>query len=49
MESKADTQISQRAFVQSLVILLVLMLAAGILTRVVPAGHYDLMLEGGGR
>ena len=40
MEQKAGAQISQRAFVQSLVILLVLMMIAGILTLVVPAGQY---------
>jgi len=47
MEAKAGAQISQRAFYQSLLILLVLMLAAGVLTRVVPSGSYDLILEGG--
>jgi uncharacterized ion transporter superfamily protein YfcC len=40
MEQKAGAQISTRAFVQSLIILLVLMLAAGVLTLVVPAGSY---------
>lgn len=40
MEQKAGAQISQRAFVQSLVILFVLMMIAGILTVVVPAGQY---------
>jgi uncharacterized ion transporter superfamily protein YfcC len=40
MEQKAGAQISQRAFIQSLVILLVLMMVAGILTLVVPAGEY---------
>ena len=40
MEQKAGAQISQRAFVQSLVILFVLMMIAGILTIVVPAGQY---------
>lgn len=41
MESKAGAQISQKAFIQSAVILLVLMIAAGILTRVIPAGSYQ--------
>ena len=41
MESKAGAQISQKAFIQSDVILLVLMIAAGILTRVIPAGSYQ--------
>ena len=40
MEQKAGAQISQRAFLQSLVILFVLMMIAGILTLVIPAGQY---------
>jgi uncharacterized ion transporter superfamily protein YfcC len=40
MEQKAGAQISQRAFIQSLVILFVLMMIAGILTLVVPAGQF---------
>lgn len=40
MEPKAGAQISQRAFIQSLVILFVLMMIAGILTLVIPAGQY---------
>ena len=47
MEQKAGAQISTRAFVQSLVILLVLMLAAGILTQVVPAGSYARTMQAG--
>jgi uncharacterized ion transporter superfamily protein YfcC len=38
MEEKAGVQIGQRAFLQSVLILFVLMMAAGILTRIVPAG-----------
>jgi uncharacterized ion transporter superfamily protein YfcC len=41
MEQKAGAQISQRAFMQSLVILFVLMMVAGILTLVMPAGQYS--------
>ena len=41
MEQKAGAQIGKRAFIQSALILLVLMIAAGILTRVLPAGTYD--------
>jgi len=41
MEQKAGAQISQKAFIQSAVILLVLMIAAGILTRALPAGEYS--------
>jgi uncharacterized ion transporter superfamily protein YfcC len=40
MEQKAGAQISQRAFTQSLVILFILMMAAGVLTLIVPAGQY---------
>ncbi len=40
MDQKAGAQISQRAFVQSLVILFILMLLAGVLTLVIPAGQY---------
>lgn len=40
MEQKAGAQISQRAFLQSLAILFVLMMIAGILTLVIPAGQY---------
>lgn len=41
MEEKSGAQISQKAFIQSLLILLALMIAAGILTLVVPAGQYQ--------
>ena len=40
MEQKAGAQISQRAFIQSLVILFVLMMVAGLLTLAIPAGQY---------
>ncbi len=40
MEQKAGAQIGKRAFIQSLVILFVLMMAAGILTLAIPAGQY---------
>ena len=40
MEQKAGAQISQRAFIQSLVILFVLMMIAGALTLILPAGQY---------
>lgn len=40
MEQKAGAQIGKRAFIQSLVILFVLMMIAGILTLVIPAGQY---------
>lgn len=40
MEEKAGAQISTRAFVQSVVILFVLMMVAGLLTRILPAGEF---------
>ena len=40
MDQKAGAQISRRAFLQSLIILFVLMMLAGILTLVLPAGQY---------
>jgi uncharacterized ion transporter superfamily protein YfcC len=40
MEQKAGAQIGKRAFIQSLVILFVLMMLAGLLTRLLPAGNY---------
>ena len=43
MEQKAGPQIGLRAFIQSLVILFALMMVAGILTLVVPAGHYTYL------
>jgi uncharacterized ion transporter superfamily protein YfcC len=47
MAQKAGAQISTKAFVQSLAILFVLMMAAGVLTRVVPAGHYTRTVQEG--
>lgn len=40
MEQKAGAQIGKRAFIQSILILFVLMMVAGILTLVIPAGKY---------
>jgi uncharacterized ion transporter superfamily protein YfcC len=40
MDSKAGAQISTKAFIQSMLILLLLMVMAGILTKIVPAGNY---------
>lgn len=47
MEQRAGAQISQRAFIQSLVILFILMMIAGILTRVIPAGQYTRIVADG--
>ena len=46
-EKKSGAQISTKAFIQAVVIIFVLMIAAGILTRVVPAGHYTLVDQDG--
>jgi uncharacterized ion transporter superfamily protein YfcC len=48
MDQKAGAQIGKKAFIQSIVILFVLMMAAGILTLVIPAGQYT-RLEVDGR
>jgi len=40
MEQKAGAQIGKRAFIQSIIILFILMMVAGILTLVIPAGQY---------
>jgi uncharacterized ion transporter superfamily protein YfcC len=44
---KSGAQISSKAFLQAVAIIFVLMMGAGILTRVVPAGHYTLVDVGG--
>lgn len=41
MNQKSGAQISRKAFIQSLVILLVLMMIAGILTLVLPSGQFS--------
>ena len=47
MEDKAGVRISRRAFIQAVVIIFILMMVAGILTRLVPAGQYARVeLEG---
>jgi uncharacterized ion transporter superfamily protein YfcC len=46
-QEKAGAQISAKAFVQSVIILFVLMMLAGLLTRVLPAGEYQrTVIEG---
>ena len=40
MDQKSGAQISRKAFIQSLVILFILMMFAGVLTLVVPSGTY---------
>ena len=46
-EEKSGAQISVKAFIQAVAILLALMIAAGILTRVIPAGEYARTLVEG--
>jgi uncharacterized ion transporter superfamily protein YfcC len=46
-EQKSGAQISTKAFLQAVLIIFFLMIAAGILTRVVPAGHYSLIEQDG--
>ncbi|MCL5999249.1 MAG: AbgT family transporter [Chloroflexi bacterium] len=46
MAERAGAQISKKAFIQSIVILAVLMLLAGVLTLVVPAGRYARVMQG---
>ncbi len=41
MEEKSGAQISRKAFLQSVLILLALMIVSGILTLVIPAGEYQ--------
>jgi len=46
-QDKSGIRISQKAFVQAVVIILILMVAAGILTRLIPAGQYTRVLVEG--
>jgi uncharacterized ion transporter superfamily protein YfcC len=41
MQEKSGAQISQKAFIQSAIILLALMIVAGFLTRIIPTGEYQ--------
>lgn len=47
MEQKAGARISRRAFIQAVVIIFCLMLLAGILTRIIPAGQYARLEQDG--
>jgi uncharacterized ion transporter superfamily protein YfcC len=47
MDQKAGAQISKKAFIQSAVILFVLMIAAGVLTLLIPAGSYNRVVQAG--
>jgi uncharacterized ion transporter superfamily protein YfcC len=39
-ESKSGAQISRKAFLQAVIIIFILMMVSGVLTRVIPAGQY---------
>ncbi|HKZ43554.1 MAG TPA: hypothetical protein VJZ78_00790 [Anaerolineales bacterium] len=44
---KSGAQISKKAFIQSVLIIFLLMLVAGIMTKIVPAGNYErIMVDG---
>jgi uncharacterized ion transporter superfamily protein YfcC len=47
MEQKAGAQIGKKAFIQSLIILFILMMAAGVLSRIIPAGSYQRNIQEG--
>ena len=47
MEEKAGTQISKKAFIQSVLILFVIMMIAGGLTRLIPSGVFERFTEAG--
>jgi len=47
MDEKAGAQISKKAFIQSALILLLLMIIAGVLTLVLPTGSYERTLVDG--
>jgi uncharacterized ion transporter superfamily protein YfcC len=46
-EQKSGAQISTKAFIQAVVIIFLLMMASGILTRVIPAGQFTRTLQEG--
>jgi uncharacterized ion transporter superfamily protein YfcC len=47
MDEKAGAQISRKAFIQTFIILLLIITTAGILTRIVPAGSYKYIPQNG--
>jgi len=47
LEATPNLAINRRSFIQSFTILLSLMILAGILTRLVPAGNYDMVEQDG--
>ena len=47
MNERAGAQISRKAFLQSVLILFILMMLAGLLTRLLPAGRYERVMVDG--
>ena len=47
MDQKAGAQISKKAFIQSALILLLLMVIAGVLTKALPSGSFERYVEDG--
>lgn len=47
MDTNQSTQISRKSFIQSFIILVVLILAAGILTRIIPSGSFSRLEQNG--
>ncbi len=47
MDTTKSAQISRKSFIQSFIILIVLILIAGVLTRVIPSGSYTRADQGG--
>jgi len=46
-EQKSGAQISAKAFIQAVIIIFILMIVSGILTRIIPAGSYERVLAEG--
>lgn len=46
MDEKAGAQISKKAFIQSFLILFLLMITAGVLTRIIPTGSFERAIPG---
>ena len=47
MEAKSGAQISAKAFIQSVLILFAIMMIAGVLTLMIPAGRYARVIQDG--
>jgi uncharacterized ion transporter superfamily protein YfcC len=47
MNKDAGIKISKKSFLSSLIILLILMIISGVLTRILPPGEYDRIIVDG--